>query len=115
MEFPVLRDLELGAIQAHMLHHANEAPFYGTWMVDELARHGYTVSFGTLFPMLHRMEQAGLLVHEERRDGRARRKYYRATPLGVEALQTIQRIIRELYQELIVEGSACEGGEGSAR
>jgi len=39
----VLRDLELGAIRVHILHHAAEAPFFGSWMVDELARHGYTL------------------------------------------------------------------------
>lgn len=110
----VLRDLELGAIQAHILHHAAEAPFYGAWMVEELARHGYVVSFGTLYPTLHRMEQVGFLVHEDRRAGRALRKYYRATPQGLEALQQAQRIVRELYEELIEEPRARAGhGSGS--
>ncbi|MGO8947685.1 MAG: PadR family transcriptional regulator [Ktedonobacterales bacterium] len=95
------RDLELGAIQAHILHHAATEPFYGVWMVDELARHGYRVSFGTLYPTLHRMEQAGLLIHEERREGSTVRKYYRATPQGQEALRRAQQIIRELFFELI--------------
>ncbi len=97
----VLRELELGAIQAHILHHAATEPFYGAWMVDELARHGYSVSFGTLYPTLHRMEQAGLLVHEERREGRTTRKFYRATAEGILALQQVRRIIRELFSELI--------------
>jgi DNA-binding PadR family transcriptional regulator len=105
----VLRDLELGAIQAHILHHAAEEPLYGTWMVEELARHGYLVSFGTLYPTLHRMEQAGFLVHEDRRAGRALRKYYRATPQGLEALHLAQRIVRELYVELIEEPRAHTG------
>ncbi|MGO8951092.1 MAG: PadR family transcriptional regulator [Ktedonobacterales bacterium] len=104
----VLRELELGAIQAHILYHAVQAPFYGTWIVDELAHHGYTVSYGTLYPTLHRMEQAGLLVHEDRREGRTMRKYYRATPRGLEALDQAKQIIRALYQELIVEGSDDE-------
>ena len=97
----VLRELELGAIQAHILHHAATQPFYGAWMVDELARHGYSVSYGTLYPTLHRMEQAGLLVHEERREGRTTRKFYRATVEGIEALQQVRRMIRELFSELI--------------
>ena len=97
----VLREFELGAIQVHILHHATIQPFYGRWMVDELARHGYSVSFGTLYPTLHRMEQAGLLVHEEQRDGRTVRKYYRATHDGYLALVHVRRMVRELYTELI--------------
>jgi DNA-binding PadR family transcriptional regulator len=101
----VLRDLELGAIQAHILHHAVQAPFYGVWMVEELARHGYSVSFGTLYPTLHRMEQAGLLTHTDQREGRTVRKYYQATNEGRDALLHVQKIIRELHEELIQSAS----------
>jgi PadR family transcriptional regulator, regulatory protein PadR len=110
-----LRDLELGDIQGHILHHAAEAPFYGAWMVEELARHGYSMSYGTLYPTLHRLEQAGLLVHDDRRVGRAMRKYYRATPQGVATLHEVQRIIRELYHELIEEPRAEDDSGASTR
>ncbi len=37
----IFRDLELGAIRAHILHHASRTPIYGSWMLAELESHGY--------------------------------------------------------------------------
>ena len=34
-------ELLKGLIRLHVLHHAAEGEFYGQWMIDELARHGY--------------------------------------------------------------------------
>jgi PadR family transcriptional regulator, regulatory protein PadR len=98
-----LRDLELGAIRAHILHHASRTEIYGSWMAEELRRHGYSVSYGTLYPALHRMEEDGLLVREERVEGGRVRKYYAATERGLEQLEEARRMIRELYRE-VVEG-----------
>jgi DNA-binding PadR family transcriptional regulator len=97
------RDLELGAIRAHVLHHASRAAVYGSWMAGELARHGYEVSYGTLYPMLHRMEEDGLLFREDRVEGGRVRKYYTATQRGLEELERARQMIRELYRE-VVEG-----------
>ena len=96
-----LRDLELGAIRTHILYHASRAPIYGSWMVEELKRHGYKVSYGVLYPALHRMEEGGLLVREDRVEGV--RKYYTATEEGLAELAEARRMIRELYRE-VVEG-----------
>ena len=52
----MFRDPELGAMRAHILHHASRAPVYGSWMLKELERHGHDLSYGTLYPALHRME-----------------------------------------------------------
>lgn len=98
-----LRDLELGAIRVHILHHASRAPVYGSWMASELGRHGYTVSYGTLYPALHRMEEEGLLEREDRVEGGRLRKYYTATASGMQELEAARRMIRELYEE-VVEG-----------
>jgi DNA-binding PadR family transcriptional regulator len=97
------RDLELGAIRAHVLHHASRSPVYGSWMAGELVRHGYEVSYGTLYPMLHRMEKDGLLLREDRVEGGRVRKYYTATQRGLEELERARQVIRELYRE-VVEG-----------
>ena len=51
-----------GAVRLHILHHANIEAVHGAWMADELAGHGYKISPGTLYPMLHRMQQDGLLT-----------------------------------------------------
>lgn len=96
----VFRDLELGAIKAHILHHASRAPVYGSWMLKELQRHGYELSYGTLYPALHKMEEQGLLTREDRVERGRVRKYYSATEKGMEELAGIRRMIQELHQEV---------------
>src|SRR5215208_4036025 len=99
----VFRDLELGAIRVHILHHSSRAGIYGSWMLEELRRHGYELSYGVLYPALHRMEEDGLLLREDRVEARRVRKYYTATEKGREELAEAQRMIQELYRE-VVEG-----------
>jgi DNA-binding PadR family transcriptional regulator len=105
----VFRDLELGAIRAHILHHASRAPVYGSWMLEELERHGYGLSYGTLYPTLHRMEQEGLLLREDRVENGRVRKYYSATEKGTGELERVKGMIRELYRE-VVEGEGPDPG-----
>jgi PadR family transcriptional regulator, regulatory protein PadR len=107
-----LRDLELGAIQAHILYHATKHPIYGSWMAEELARHGLLVSFGTLYPMFHRMHQAGLLECREKRDGSQMRKYYIATEQGEHELEYVRHLIRELYQEVVEDADSESAAAG---
>jgi len=45
------RDLYSGLIRLHILHHAVEGPLFGLWMAEELRRHGYEISAGTLYPL----------------------------------------------------------------
>jgi PadR family transcriptional regulator PadR len=95
------QDLLSGLIRLHVLHHAVEDEVYGQWMIEELARHGYRLSAGTLYPMLRSMEKKGYLASEERRVGRSIRKVYRATPLGREALDIARGKVRELIGEMM--------------
>lgn len=97
------RDLYSGMIRLHVLHHACEEPVFGLGMLEELGRHGYKISAGTLYPMLHRLEIKGYLRSKERREGKSRRRIYTATPLGRKALEAARSKIRELFQE-VVEG-----------
>ena len=99
----VFRDLELGAMRAHILHHASRAPVYGSWMLEELERHGYALSYGTLYPTLHRMEDEELLSREDRVEGGRVRKYYVATEKGAQELDRVRGLIQELHRE-VVEG-----------
>ena len=94
------QDLLKGLIRLHVLHHASEAEFYGQWMIQELARHGYTLSPGTLYPMLHAMERSGYLTSKKKQDGRTFRRVYRATALGREANRIARIQVRELIGEL---------------
>lgn len=95
------RDLYSGLIRLHVLHHAAEEPVFGLGMAEELARHGYRISPGTLYPMLHNLEQKGYLRSTEARNGKSFRKVYRATPLGRKALKAAKSRVRELFGELI--------------
>jgi DNA-binding PadR family transcriptional regulator len=99
---PLSMDQELysGLIRLHVLHHACQRPVYGLWIIEELAEHGYKLSAGTLYPMLHRMEKRGLLRSSETGSGRARRRVYRATAAGRRTMQDARRRVRELFGEL---------------
>ena len=94
------QDLLKGLIRLHILHHASESEFYGQWMIHELARHGYTLSPGTLYPMLHGLEGRGYLKSKKERSGRTFRRFYRATALGREANKLAKVQVRELIGEL---------------
>lgn len=74
---------------------------HGAWMAAELAEHGYSISPGTLYPTLHRMEEEGLLRSANQVvDGRTRR-VYELTPAGRRALRDAKRILAELADEVL--------------
>jgi DNA-binding PadR family transcriptional regulator len=96
-----MREFQRGAVRLHILHHAAEMEIHGAWMTEELARHGYKISPGTLYPTLHRMEADGLLTSTQRVvDGRARR-VYRATRAGKTALAQDRTALAELAGEIL--------------
>jgi DNA-binding PadR family transcriptional regulator len=97
------QELLAGLIRLHILHHAAESDVYGQWMIEELARHGYRMSPGTLYPLLHGMEKRGYLQSRRERAGRSLRRLYRATPLGNEALALARGKVRELFGEIFAE------------
>jgi PadR family transcriptional regulator, regulatory protein PadR len=95
------KDLFSGMLRLHVLHHADEGPIFGLAIIEELQHHGYEISAGTMYPILHGLERKGYLVsHHERREGRERR-IYRITPLGRRALEAGCTKVRELFGELI--------------
>jgi DNA-binding PadR family transcriptional regulator len=96
-----MREFLRGAVRLHILHHAAEQEIHGAWMTEELARHGYAISPGTLYPTLHRLEADGLLVSEQRTvEGRVRR-VYRATEAGHAALAEDRAALAELAREIL--------------
>jgi PadR family transcriptional regulator PadR len=70
-------------------------------MIEELGRHGYRISPGSLYPLLHSLERKGYLRSIEKRNGRSLRKEYRATPRGRKALAAVRDKVKELFRELI--------------
>src|SRR6266436_1443285 len=96
------RYLYSGLIRLHILHHAvHEPPIFGLGMLEELARHGYKLSAGTLYPLLHGMEKKGYLRSALKRQAGVERSMYAATPLGRKALKAAIERVRELFGELL--------------
>jgi DNA-binding PadR family transcriptional regulator len=92
------QDLYSGLIRLHILHHACEGDFFGLGMIEELGRHGYKLSSGTMYPLLHSLEKRGFLVSKEKREGKLYRKVYATTPIGRKALVTAKEKVRELFE-----------------
>jgi DNA-binding PadR family transcriptional regulator len=90
------QELLKGLIRLHILHHACKEELYGQWMIYELARHGYRLSAGTLYPMLHALERQGYLKSRKERSGRTFRRLYKATALGREANEVAKVQVLEL-------------------
>jgi DNA-binding PadR family transcriptional regulator len=73
-------------------------------MSEELARHGYRISPGSLYPALHKMEADGLLSSRAQVvEGRSRRSYA-ITASGRGALEEAISQLRELANEVLGEG-----------
>ncbi len=90
-----------GFVRLHVLYHAVKEPVFGLEMMEELARHGYAVGPGTLYPMLHQLEESGYLTSSTEVVAGKTRKYYRATPEGARALEDAKGKIRELVKEVL--------------
>ncbi|PJE78145.1 hypothetical protein CI610_02921 [invertebrate metagenome] len=100
MKDKILRKLFLGFIQIHILRHASQSPFFGAWLMDHLQAHGYRVSPGMLYPLLHRMETDELIKMEVQVAEGRQRKFYRITPLGREVLDEANYKITELSHRM---------------
>lgn len=98
-----MREIDLAFIKLHILYHAAKEEVYGVGLVEELGRHGYKLSFGTLYPTLAKMVRTGLLTFEARTVNKKQRKYYRITPAGLKELEKVKTKITELYKEVIEE------------
>jgi len=97
------REFFLGFIKIHILYHASKEPIFGLEITEELARHGYSIGPGTLYPMLHHLEREGYVERSPRVVNGKVRKYYQATTKGKLALEQSKKKIRELVTEVIEE------------
>lgn len=99
------REFYSSLIRLHILHHAVQGPIFGLGIIEELGRHGYRLSPGTLYPMLHDMERKGYLTSIEEQDGRQNRRFYSATDLGKLRLDEAKHKVQELFGELFEDDS----------
>ncbi|MGC9373116.1 MAG: PadR family transcriptional regulator [Thermovirgaceae bacterium] len=95
------KDFISGFIRIHILYHASREPVYGLWIIEELARHGYRLSPGTIYPMLHSMGKKGYLQCRPEVIGGKVRKYYTITARGRKMLEEAMEKLRELVGEVL--------------
>ncbi len=98
------RQFFLGFVRTHILFHAAEAPICGVEITDELARHGYQLSPGTLYPILHALSAADYLRCVSKVQSGRVRKYYTITPRGRWALGEAKKRLKELVKEVLGNG-----------
>lgn len=96
----VEKDFFGGSIRLHILHHASHGKVFGAGLMEELQRHGYRLSPGTLYPILHALERNGYLKSSVQTVGGKRRRNYMATASGKAALRASRPRIIELVSEL---------------
>lgn len=101
MKNSISRKLFLAFMRIHILHHAKKEPFFGLWMIEELQSHGYKISAGTLYPILHKMEKDGILDTSKKTIEGKVRKYYSLTRKGEEILNEAKEKTKELFYEII--------------
>lgn len=97
------RQLYSGLIRLHILHHAGEGEIFGLGLIEDLARHGYKLSPGTLYPILHGLEKDRLLRSSEVCVGGKIRRTYQITAEGQRVLAAAKEKVRELFGELFAE------------
>lgn len=96
------RKILLAFIRVHILHHAtyDTDGIHGAGMIAELASHGYVISPGTLYPILHHLTENGLLTTQVINVNGKQRKQYHTTQKGKETLHKLIDFIKELSREV---------------
>jgi DNA-binding PadR family transcriptional regulator len=103
MENTITRGVFLAFVRVHILHHAAEGPIFGLEMIEELRHHGYSIGPGTLYPILHNLENARCLRSKQEVVNGKQRKTYVATAKGKRTLVELRKKIRELVREVLKE------------
>ena len=100
MKDKLLKDLFLGFIKVHILHHAAKERIFGQEFSSEMQRHGYQISYGTLYPLFHKLEGNGYLKSENENVNGKVRRYYTITKSGKKILEKAKTQAKELVEEL---------------
>lgn len=108
----LLRHFWGGFVRMHVLYHAAKEPIWGSEIMEELERHGYKLSPGTLYPILHQLEQAGFLSARSAVVSGKRRRTYRITRAGRKLLDDGRGKLRELISELLEDKDRMQAARG---
>lgn len=82
------QELRRGSLVLAALSQLDEAK-YGYALMDDLAKRGLEIDQGTLYPLLRRLEEQGLLESEWNTEGSRPRRYYIISPVGRALLKTL--------------------------
>jgi DNA-binding PadR family transcriptional regulator len=82
---------------------------YGYALIEELSNQGLEIDQGTLYPLLRRLEDQGLLESEWNTEGSRPRRYYKLSPTGGKLLQVLINDWQELVT--VMDGLLIEGKE----
>ena len=90
------QELRRGILVLATLSQLNSA-MYGYALIEELSKQGLEIDQGTLYPLLRRLEDQGLLESKWNVEGSRPRRYYKLSPTGAKLLQ----VLRNDWQELV--------------
>lgn len=82
-------ELRRGALVLAVLA-ALKTEFYAYALRRHLAEAGLEVDEGTLYPLVRRLEDYGLLTSEWRQDEGRKRRYYKTSPEGLKLLEELK-------------------------
>jgi PadR family transcriptional regulator PadR len=106
------QELRRGLLVLATLSQLKEAR-YGYALIDQLAKQGLEIEQGTLYPLLRRLEEQGLLQSEWNVEGSRPRRYYVISPMGAELLQALAdewRQLDDVMERLLNEGEGESHG-----
>jgi len=90
------QELRRGVLVLATLSQLDQAK-YGYALIDELSKRGLEIDQGTLYPLLRRLEEQGLLESEWNVEGSRPRRYYQISSMGEQLLQ----VLKVDWQELV--------------
>jgi DNA-binding PadR family transcriptional regulator len=88
MHEKLTQELRRGVLVLATLSQLKEAK-YGYALIDELSKRGLEIDQGTLYPLLRRLEEQGLLDSEWNVEGSRPRRYYQINSTGEDLLHSL--------------------------
>jgi PadR family transcriptional regulator PadR len=92
-------ELRRGALPLAVLARLRQE-HYGYSLRKHIGSKGLEIDEGTLYPLIRRLEQQGLLRSEWRRDDKRRKRYYLISDLGKEVLTSLEAEWRTLNESI---------------
>ena len=83
------QELRRGSLVLATLSQLDE-PKYGYALIEDLSKRGLEIEQGTLYPLLRRLEEQGLLESEWNVEGSRPRRYYVISPDGLTMFEKLK-------------------------